>query len=168
MNIQDIPPLRSPVDLSKAVECIIASQSYTGQQVLRSMSDEQILSLWQFGLSEAQILSDHNVANGEPPIKYPHLWVRSNLFKLIYKRWLLREEDAIAFLQSLESVRSELEIPVKRKAASSKVEADLSPIGEDTIRDWNALYRRKRQAVLTGAKESYCIMPPLNSVQKTR
>jgi hypothetical protein len=163
MNIQDIPATATPINLSEAVNAIIYSQSYTGQQILRSMAERQVLSLWQFGLVEAELLSQHNVDVGKQPVKYPHLWVRTNLFKLIYERWLLQEQEANTLLKKLDGIRSEL--PQSSPASKStipRLKPNVAPeLPAEEIHSWEKLYERKKAQVKSGDKESYCVMPPM-------
>lgn len=151
MQLHEIESTAIPIDISLAASVIKRSQSHTGQQILSSMTDRQILSLWQFGLIEADILSLHNQSNGREPVKYPHLWVRSNLFKLVYAKWVQQESDAKALLKKIGNI-----LPSPKSSSPEPK--------EESTKDWSSYYGKKRGRIVTtddAPSESYCNMPPL-------
>lgn len=103
MQIQDITLAALPINMAEAANAIKRTQSASGQQILNTLSDKQVVLLWQFGLSEAQSLSLHNQSQGKQPVNYPHLWVKSNLFKLVFPRWLEQEREAQEVIKKIQN-----------------------------------------------------------------
>lgn len=110
MEIQDIVLGVIPINTSEAANAIRSTQTMSGQYVLNAMPDKQVVMLWQFGLAEAHALSTLNQSRGKPPINYPHLWVRSNLFRLILPRWLEQEQEAQKVLKKIQAGTTQEEV----------------------------------------------------------
>ena len=103
MKLQDIK-IRSYSlkEVSLIAGIIRESVSLTGKEVLRHLSDEEVVNLWQYALQQARDLSSLNKQRGLQEIVYPHLWAKKYLFK-VFGDWQQCESDAMHLLTKLKT-----------------------------------------------------------------
>lgn len=101
MKLQDIKICSySLKEVSLIAGIIRESVSLTGKEVLRHLSDKEVVNLWQYALQQADDLSSLNKQRGLQEIVYPHLWAKKYLFK-VFKDWQQCESDAMHLLAKL-------------------------------------------------------------------
>lgn len=134
---------------------LVIRGSYFGvpRQILDALSDSQVVSLWQTGLQEAQQLSDHNLSTGRSSINYPHLWVKSNLFKHVYPKWSSLQEDVSCLIQSIQAVLS------TQKTGQEGKEKDRTR-GKELVANATGGEGRKEGSINSTPTHSSPIKPP--------
>lgn len=107
----------------------LIKQSFFGapKTILDSLTTTQVVELWLTGLQEAIQLSELNLSEGREPINYPHLWVKSNLFRRIYPRWVALNEDVNSLMASIECLLSQGKEEERKEGGKKEVATKVAP-----------------------------------------